>query len=115
MQIITGPNMGGKSSCTRMIALCVLLAQIGSYVPATSVTLGMHDAIHTRMGASDEYVCSLHHLNMDTARSATTDTFDLHLCSITGGKSTFMVEISETSDIMYVLQWLWDCRGCERS
>lgn len=65
--------MGGKSSCTRMIALCVLLAQIGSYVPATSVTLGMHDAIMTRMGASDD---------------------------ISGGKSTFMVEISETADIM---------------
>jgi DNA mismatch repair protein MSH3 len=49
-KIITGPNMGGKSSTVRMIALVALMAQIGSYVPATSVKLGMQDAILTRMG-----------------------------------------------------------------
>ncbi|KAL7413339.1 muts domain V-domain-containing protein [Mrakia frigida] len=72
-KIITGPNMGGKSSLVRAVALTVLLAQIGSYVPASSVKLGVHDAILTRMGANDDLV---------------------------GGKSTFMVEISETSDII---------------
>jgi DNA mismatch repair protein MSH3 len=49
-KIITGPNMGGKSSSVRMIALIAIMAQIGSYVPATSVKLGMQDAILTRMG-----------------------------------------------------------------
>ena len=49
-KIITGPNMGGKSSTVRMIALIAIMAQIGSYVPATSVKLGMQDAILTRMG-----------------------------------------------------------------
>lgn len=50
VKIITGPNMGGKSSSVRMIALVVLMAQIGSFVPAASVALGLHDAILTRMG-----------------------------------------------------------------
>ncbi|WVQ79017.1 hypothetical protein IAT38_001109 [Cryptococcus sp. DSM 104549] len=72
-KVITGPNMAGKSSCVRAAALIVCLAQIGSFVPATSVTLGVHDAVQTRMGASDE---------------------------IGRGKSTFMVELSETSDIL---------------
>ncbi|KAF8959081.1 DNA mismatch repair protein MSH3 [Flammula alnicola] len=72
-KIITGPNMGGKSSCVRMIALISLMAQIGSYVPATSVKMGLLDSILTRMGASD-----------DLAR----------------GRSTFMVEMSETSEIL---------------
>ncbi|KIM49419.1 hypothetical protein M413DRAFT_6469 [Hebeloma cylindrosporum] len=72
-KIITGPNMGGKSSCVRMIALIVLMAQIGSYVPAASVKMGLLDSILTRMGASD-----------DLAR----------------GRSTFMVEMSETSEIL---------------
>ncbi|KDR81784.1 hypothetical protein GALMADRAFT_152606 [Galerina marginata CBS 339.88] len=72
-KIITGPNMGGKSSCVRMIALIALMAQIGSYVPATSVKMGLLDSILTRMGASD-----------DLAR----------------GRSTFMVEMSETSEIL---------------
>jgi DNA mismatch repair protein MSH3 len=49
-KIITGPNMGGKSSSVRMVALITVMAQIGSYVPATSVRLGMHDSILTRMG-----------------------------------------------------------------
>jgi DNA mismatch repair protein MSH3 len=47
---ITGPNMGGKSSCVRMIALITVMAQIGSYVPATSVRMGMLDGVLTRMG-----------------------------------------------------------------
>ncbi|PPR04975.1 hypothetical protein CVT24_010433 [Panaeolus cyanescens] len=72
-KIITGPNMGGKSSCVRMIALIALMAQIGSYVPATSVRMSLLDSILTRMGASD-----------DLAR----------------GRSTFMVEMSETSEIL---------------
>ncbi|PPQ79804.1 LOW QUALITY PROTEIN: hypothetical protein CVT26_012571 [Gymnopilus dilepis] len=72
-KIITGPNMGGKSSCVRMIALIALMAQIGSYVPAASVKMGLLDSILTRMGASD-----------DLAR----------------GRSTFMVEMSETSEIL---------------
>ena len=54
-KIITGPNMGGKSSCVRMVALIAIMAQIGSYVPATSVRLAMQDSILTRMGGP----CSL--------------------------------------------------------
>ncbi|KAG5354224.1 hypothetical protein C0989_003737 [Termitomyces sp. Mn162] len=72
-KIITGPNMGGKSSCVRMVALIAIMAQIGSYVPATSVKMGLVDTVLTRMGASD-----------DLAR----------------GRSTFMVEMSETSEIL---------------
>ncbi|GFZ42602.1 MutS protein homolog 3 [Saitozyma sp. JCM 24511] len=75
-KVITGPNMAGKSSCVRATALIVCMAQIGSFVPASSVTLGIHDAVQTRMGASDE---------------------------IGRGKSTFMVELSETSDILRTL------------
>ncbi|KAJ7083832.1 DNA mismatch repair protein MSH3 [Mycena crocata] len=73
-KIITGPNMGGKSSCVRMIALLTIMAQIGSYVPAMSFKLGMTDAVLTRMGAWDE-----------SAR----------------GRSTFMVEMLETSAILH--------------
>ncbi|KIP07972.1 hypothetical protein PHLGIDRAFT_510551, partial [Phlebiopsis gigantea 11061_1 CR5-6] len=72
-KVITGPNMGGKSSVVRMIALCAIMAQIGSYVPAESMKLGMLDGILIRMGASDE---------------------------LARGRSTFMVELQETSDIM---------------
>ncbi|QRW14701.1 DNA mismatch repair protein MutS [Ceratobasidium sp. AG-Ba] len=72
-KIITGPNMGGKSSCVRTIALVAILAQIGSYVPCRSAKVGMLDGIATRMGASDE---------------------------ITRGRSTFMVEVSETAEII---------------
>ncbi|KAG8764683.1 Mismatch repair protein msh3 [Ceratobasidium sp. 428] len=72
-KIITGPNMGGKSSCVRTIALVAILAQIGSYVPCRSARVGMLDGIATRMGASDE---------------------------ITRGRSTFMVEVSETAEII---------------
>ncbi|EAA34638.1 DNA mismatch repair protein msh-3 [Neurospora crassa] len=72
-QLITGPNMGGKSSYTRAVALLVLLAQIGSFVPATSMSLTLSDAIFTRMGARD---------------------------NLFKGESTFMVEVSETAAIL---------------
>lgn len=72
-QLITGPNMGGKSSYVRAVALLVLLAQIGSYVPAEAMSLTLTDAIHTRMGARD---------------------------NLFRGESTFMVEVSETAAIL---------------
>ncbi|VDI57396.1 DNA mismatch repair protein MSH3 [Mytilus galloprovincialis] len=71
--IITGPNMGGKSSYIKQVALITILTQIGSYVPAESAEMGIVDAVYTRMGASDE---------------------------IYKGRSTFMVELQEASDIM---------------
>ena len=54
LQLITGPNMAGKSTYIRQVALITLLAQIGSYVPAKSATIGMVDRLFTRIGASDE-------------------------------------------------------------
>ena len=71
--LITGPNMGGKSSYVRQVALIAIMGQIGSYVPAESARLGMLDAVFTRMGAFDNMMA---------------------------GESTFMVELSETSDIL---------------
>ncbi|KAG5971541.1 Mismatch repair protein msh3 [Claviceps cyperi] len=71
--LITGPNMGGKSSYVRALALNVLLAQIGSYVPADAISLTLCDAIHTRTGARD---------------------------NLFAGESTFMVEVSETARIL---------------
>ena len=71
--IITGPNMSGKSAILRQVALIVLLAQIGSYVPAEYSKIGIVDKIFTRVGASD---------------------------NISRGESTFMVEMMETSSIM---------------
>ena len=71
--IITGPNMSGKSAIIRQVALIVILAQIGSYVPADSSSIGIVDKIFTRVGASD---------------------------NISRGESTFMVEMIETSSIM---------------
>ncbi|KAL8292983.1 hypothetical protein RQP46_000677 [Phenoliferia psychrophenolica] len=71
--ILTGLNMGGKSSLSRSVALIALMAQIGSYVPADSCTTSLFDGIFTRMGASDE---------------------------LARGRSTFMVELSETSEIL---------------
>ncbi|GFS00433.1 DNA mismatch repair protein Msh3 [Elysia marginata] len=70
---VSGPNMGGKSSYIRQVALITIMAQIGSYVPAESASLGIFDAVYTRMGASDE---------------------------IFQGRSTFMVELHEASEIM---------------
>ncbi|KAI4160812.1 MAG: hypothetical protein LQ342_005427 [Letrouitia transgressa] len=71
--LVTGPNMGGKSSFVRQVALIAIMGQIGSYVPAELAKLGMLDAVFTRMGAFDNMMA---------------------------GESTFMVELSETSDIL---------------
>lgn len=74
MLIITGPNMGGKSTYMRQAALITLLAHIGSYVPAQQATIGLVDRIFTRMGSSDD---------------------------LAGGRSTFMVEMTETANILH--------------
>ncbi len=72
--VITGPNMGGKSTFMRQVALIALLAAIGSYVPATSCRLGPMDAIHTRIGAADD---------------------------LANAQSTFMLEMTEAAAILH--------------
>jgi DNA mismatch repair protein MutS len=72
--LITGPNMGGKSTYMRQVALIVLLAQVGSFVPAKRAVIGPVDQIFTRIGASDD---------------------------LAGGRSTFMVEMTESANILH--------------
>jgi DNA mismatch repair protein MutS len=74
MLVITGPNMGGKSTFMRQVALTVLLAAMGSYVPATACRLGPVDAIHTRIGAADD---------------------------LANAQSTFMLEMTEAAAIVH--------------
>jgi DNA mismatch repair protein MutS len=74
MQIITGPNMGGKSTYMRQIAVIVLMASMGSYVPASACRLGPIDAIHTRIGAADD---------------------------LANAQSTFMLEMLEGAQILH--------------
>ena len=74
LQVITGPNMGGKSTYMRQVALIVLLASIGSHVPATACRLGPIDAIHTRIGAADD---------------------------LANAQSTFMLEMLEAAQILH--------------
>lgn len=74
MQIITGPNMGGKSTYMRQVALIVLLAAMGSYVPARACRLGPIDGIHTRIGAADD---------------------------LANAQSTFMLEMTEAAQILH--------------
>ena len=72
--LITGPNMGGKSTFMRQVALITLLAYVGSFVPATAATIGPIDRIFTRIGAADD---------------------------LAGGRSTFMVEMTESASILH--------------
>lgn len=73
LMVLTGPNMSGKSTYMRQVALIVLMAQMGSFVPAKAARLGLCDAIYTRVGASDD---------------------------LAQGQSTFMVEMSEMAEIL---------------
>src|SRR5207342_652746 len=72
--LVTGPNMGGKSTYMRQVALIVLMAHAGSFVPAKSARIGPIDQIFTRIGAADD---------------------------LAGGRSTFMVEMTESANILH--------------
>ena len=74
VQLVTGPNMAGKSTILRQIGLCIILAQLGSFVPCDAASIGVVDRLFTRVGASD---------------------------NLARGQSTFMVEMSETSAILH--------------
>lgn len=74
LMMITGPNMAGKSTTMRQVALCVIMAQAGGYVPAQAACIGVVDRVHTRVGASD---------------------------NVAQGDSTFMVEMRETASILH--------------
>ena len=76
MQVITGPNMGGKSTYMRQVALIVLLASIGSHVPAASCRLGPIDAIHTRIGAADDLANAQSTFMLEMAGSIATQLHD---------------------------------------
>jgi len=110
-KVITGPNMGGsvlfsgftflvsfsldtssKSCCVRMIALIALMAQIGSYVPAASVKIGLLDSILTRMGGMSAILID---------HDGSTKIFSKASDDLARGRSTFMVEMSETSEILH--------------
>jgi DNA mismatch repair protein MutS len=73
VELITGPNMAGKSTYMRQVALAVLMAHMGCFVPATTATIGLIDALYTRIGAMDD---------------------------VSAGQSTFMVEMAETAEIL---------------
>ena len=75
--IITGPNMAGKSTFMRQVALIVIMAQCGSFVPASYARIGICDKVFTRVGASDDLAM---------------------------GRSTFMVEMNEVADILKTTQ-----------
>ncbi len=87
MQVITGPNMGGKSTYMRQVAIIVLLASIGSHVPAAACRLGPIDAIHTRIGAADD---------------------------LANAQSTFMLEMTEAAQILHALAPLKEAPGRPR-
>src|SRR5690606_38606154 len=84
MQVINGPNVGGKSTYMRQVALIVLLASMGSFVPAANCRLGPIDAIHTRIGAADD---------------------------LANAQSTFMLEMTEAAQILHALAPLKEALG----